>query len=100
MSDVEFRLNTSCYLLKSISVFVSITPVRRQCGKIWKVFSRQFFARLIYHFVLYRKRIEKEKRMRQAKQNKEDEAKRKKADLEEKMRKKEETSGSFTLISL
>ena len=33
--------------------------------------------------------------MRQAKQNKEDEAKRKKADLEEKMRKKEEASGSF-----
>ena len=32
--------------------------------------------------------------MRQAKQNKEDEAKRKKADLEEKMRKKEEASGS------
>lgn len=31
--------------------------------------------------------------MRQAKQNKEDEAKRKKADLEEKMRKKEEASG-------
>jgi hypothetical protein len=41
----------------------------------------------------YRKRIEKEKRMRQAKQNKEDEAKRKKADLEERMRKKDETSG-------
>ena len=43
--------------------------------------------------IFCRKRIEKDKRMRQAKQNKEDEAKRKKADLEERMRKKEETSG-------
>ena len=31
--------------------------------------------------------------MKQAKQNKEDEAKKKKADLEERMRKKDETSG-------
>ena len=42
--------------------------------------------------------------MKQAKQNKEDEAKKKKADLEERMRKKDETSGkrseNFHVISV
>ena len=46
------------------------------------------------------KRIEREKKMRQAKQNKEDEVKKNKAELVERMRKKEETSCGFCAFSL